>query len=47
VIRDIRLRKENLYVLLLTAGIAMWNMGIAYLAGLALYYGIQRRWIRV
>jgi predicted benzoate:H+ symporter BenE len=47
VIRDIRLRKENLYVLLLTAGIAMWNMGIAYLAGLLLYYGIQRRWIRV
>jgi len=47
VIRDIRLRKENLYVLLLTAGIAMWNMGIAYLAGLLLYYGIKRRWIRV
>jgi hypothetical protein len=47
VIRDIRLRKENLYVLLLTAGIAMWNMGIAYPAGLLLYYGIQRRWIRV
>ena len=47
VIRDIRLRKENLYVLLLTAGIAMWNMGIAYLAGLLLYYAIQRRWIRV
>jgi MFS superfamily sulfate permease-like transporter len=47
VIRDIRLRKENLYVLLLTAGIAMWNMGVAYLAGLLLYYAIQRRWIRV
>jgi predicted benzoate:H+ symporter BenE len=47
VIRDIRLRKENLYVLLLTAGIAMWNIGIAYLAGLLLYYGIQRRWIKL
>jgi MFS superfamily sulfate permease-like transporter len=47
VIRDIRLRKENLYVLLLTAGIAMWNMGIAYLAGLLLYYGIKRRWIAI
>ena len=47
VIRDIRLRKENLYVLLLTAGIAMWNMGIAYLTGLLLYYGIKRQWIRV
>jgi MFS superfamily sulfate permease-like transporter len=47
VIRDIRLRKENLYVLLLTAGIAMWNMGVAYLAGLLLYYSIKRQWIRV
>jgi len=46
-IHDIRLEKENLYVVLLTAGIAMWNMGVAYLAGLALYYGIQRRWIRI
>jgi len=47
VIRDIKLKKENLYVLLVTAGIAMWNMGVAYLAGLVLYYGIQRRWIKV
>jgi hypothetical protein len=47
VIRDIRLRKENLYVLLITAGIAMWNMGVAYLAGLLLYYSIKRQWIRV
>jgi len=47
VIRDIQLKKENLYVLLVTAGIAMWNMGVAYLAGLVLYYGIQRRWIKV
>jgi len=47
VIRDIKLQKENLYVLLVTAGIAMWNMGVAYLAGLVLYYGIQRRWIKV
>jgi MFS superfamily sulfate permease-like transporter len=47
VIRDIRLKKQNLFVLLITAGTAMWNMGVAYLAGLLLYYGIQRRWIRL
>jgi len=47
VIRDIKLKKENLYVLLVTAGIAMWNMGAAYLTGLILYYGIERRWIKV
>ena len=47
VIKDIRLKRQNLFVLLVTAGTAMWNMGVAYLAGLLLYYGIQRRWIRI
>ena len=47
VIKDIKLQKQNLFVLLITAGTAMWNMGVAYLAGLILYYGLQRRWIRV
>jgi len=47
VVRDIRLKKQNLFVLLVTAGTAMWNMGVAYLAGLLLYYGLQRRWIKV
>jgi len=47
VVKDVRLRKQNLFVLLVTAGTAMWNMGVAYLAGLILYYGLQRRWIRV
>ncbi len=47
VIKDIRLRKHNLFVLIVTAGIAMWNMGVAYLAGLLLYYGLQRKWIAV
>jgi MFS superfamily sulfate permease-like transporter len=47
VVQDIRLKKQNLFVLLVTAGTAMWNMGVAYLAGLLLYYGLQRRWIKV
>jgi predicted benzoate:H+ symporter BenE len=47
VIRDIKMKRENLFVLLVTAGIAMWNMGAAYLTGLLLYYGLQRRWIEV
>jgi len=46
VIRDVRLRRENLFVLVLTAGIASWNLGIAYLAGLGLYHGIRRGWLR-
>jgi predicted benzoate:H+ symporter BenE len=47
VVKDVKLRKQNLFILLVTAGTAMWNMGVAYLAGLILYYGLQRRWIRV
>jgi MFS superfamily sulfate permease-like transporter len=46
-IKDVKLQKENLFVLLVTAGTAMWNMGVAYLAGLLLYYGLQRRWIKL
>jgi hypothetical protein len=47
VIKDIKLKKQNLFVLLITAGTAMWNMGVAYLAGLILYYGLQRRWVKL
>jgi predicted benzoate:H+ symporter BenE len=47
VVQDVRLKKQNLFVLLVTAGTAIWNMGIAYLAGLILYYGLQRHWIKV
>ncbi len=47
VIKDIKLKKQNLFVLLVTAGTAMWNMGVAYLAGLILYYALQRRWIKL
>jgi len=47
VVKDVKLRKQNLFVLLVTAGTAMWNMGVAYLAGLLLYYGLQRRWIKI
>jgi MFS superfamily sulfate permease-like transporter len=47
VIKDIKLKKQNLFVLVVTAGTALWNMGVAYLAGLILYYGLQRRWIKI
>jgi hypothetical protein len=47
VIKDIRLKSPNLFVLIITAGCAMWNMGVAYLAGLIIYYCIHRRWINV
>ncbi len=35
------------YVMLLTAGVSMWNMGVGYLAGLLLWFAVQRGWLRV
>ncbi|MDO8672469.1 MAG: putative sulfate/molybdate transporter [Dehalococcoidia bacterium] len=40
--RDIGTKKEDIYVMLATAGIATFNMGIAFVAGMALYYGMRR-----
>ena len=39
-------QKEDRYVLLLTAGVSLWNMGIGYLTGLVLWYAFQQRWLR-
>jgi hypothetical protein len=33
--------------MLLTAGISLWNMGVGYLAGLALWHALQREWLRI
>jgi hypothetical protein len=38
--------KEDRYVMLLTAGVSMWNMGAGYLAGLALWHAYQRGWAK-
>jgi MFS superfamily sulfate permease-like transporter len=40
------LEKEDRYVMLLTTGVSMWNMGAGYLVGLALWYAFQRKWLR-
>ena len=41
------LSKTDRYVMAFTAGTALWNMGAAYVGGLALWYGFQRRWLRL
>ena len=46
-VRDIGNRKEYIYVMVATAGIAILNMGVAFLAGLALYYAIRRGIVKV
>jgi predicted permease len=41
-VRDIGSNRSDVYIMLVAAGFAMWNMGVAYLVGLALYYGVQK-----
>jgi predicted benzoate:H+ symporter BenE len=45
-IRDIGSKRSDVYVMLVTAGLAMWNMGVAFLAGLILYYGVEKRFLK-
>jgi hypothetical protein len=40
-------QRGDRYVVLLTAGISLWNMGVGYLAGLALWHALQREWLRI
>jgi MFS superfamily sulfate permease-like transporter len=39
-------QKDDRYVMLLTAGVSMWNMDVGYLAGLVLWHAYQRRWLK-
>ena len=45
-VRANNLRKEDRYVMVLTAGVSMWNMGVGYVTGLILWYGFQWKWLR-
>jgi hypothetical protein len=38
--------KEDRYVMLLTAGVSMWNVGVGYVAGLMLWHAYQRGWLK-
>lgn len=46
-VRDVGATKEDVYVMLVTAGLAMVNMGVGFLAGLVLHYTIRRGLVRV
>jgi len=46
-VRDIGSNRSDVYIMLVTAGFAMWNMGVAYLVGLALYYGVRREILKL
>lgn len=44
---DISKDKGERFTTVLTAGLAMWNIGIAFVLGLAVYHAFKRHWIRV
>jgi hypothetical protein len=46
-IKDIGGKKEDVYVMLVVAGFAMWNMGAGFLVGIILYQAMQRRWLKL
>jgi MFS superfamily sulfate permease-like transporter len=46
-VRDIGDEKTDFYVMLIVAGFAMWNMGVAFLVGVILDNALRRNWIRV
>jgi len=45
--RDMGSRKEDVYVMLVVAGFAMWNMGAAFLVGVILHQALERRWVKL
>ena len=47
VVRDIGDNKIDFYVMLIVAGFAMWNMGVAFLVGVILDNALKRGWIKI
>lgn len=46
-IKNVGSRKEDVYVMIVVAGFAMWNMGAAFLAGVILYQALRRGWVKL
>jgi predicted benzoate:H+ symporter BenE len=45
--RDIGNRKEDVFVMITVAGLAMWNMTAAFIFGIILYQALERKWIKI
>lgn len=45
--RDIGSKKEDFYVMLVTSGLATWNMGAAFVGGVALYHALKRGMVKL
>jgi MFS superfamily sulfate permease-like transporter len=46
-LKDMGSNKSDVYVMVIVAAFAMWNMGAAFLVGVLLYQAVQRKWITV
>ncbi|PSH02693.1 MAG: hypothetical protein CXZ00_16170 [Acidobacteria bacterium] len=45
--REIGKKKADFYVMLIVAGFAMWNMGVAFVVGVVLDKALRSDWIAV
>ena len=45
--RDVGDKKNDVYVMIITAGFAMWHMGVAFLVGAALDFALRKKWITI
>lgn len=45
--REIEPEKKNFFVLLITAGFSLWNVGLGFLAGLIAQEVVKRNWLKV
>ena len=46
-VKDIGHDRNDIYVMVVVAGFALWNMGVAFLIGLILDFILRRGWIKV
>jgi hypothetical protein len=44
---DISKDKGERFSTMLTAGLAMWTVGIAFVLGMAVHHAFKRGWVRV
>ena len=45
--RDVGPGKDNFYILLVTAGFSLWNVGIGFLAGLVMQELVKRNVVKI
>ncbi len=47
VAKDIGSKKADVYVMIIVAAVAMWNMGAAFLAGVIMDNALRREWLKI